>query len=107
MTTDQPPVTPLTKRRVVLDLVTAAEYPQPGGSALYARPDDDAPEGTIGLPIIYLTREDFLALGEREQVTITIEPGNTLPTHRTPCIDGNVCGDRAHCPPPEAPEATR
>lgn len=23
--------------------------------------------------------------------------------HRAPCVDGSVCGEPAHCPPPEEP----
>lgn len=87
-------VTTLTKSRVVLDLVTADSSTLDSSSALYARPDDDRP-GAITLPLVYLTPEDFRALGEREQITITIEAGNTLPGHRAVRVDG---GD-AHCPP--------
>ncbi|WP_419704967.1 hypothetical protein [Promicromonospora sp. NFX87] len=115
MTTDQTPVTPLTKRCVVLDLVSGHASALAGMSALYARPDDDAPEGAIALPLIYLTAADFRALGEREQITITIEPGDTLTIpaipaipdvpvlgHRAPCVDGSVCGG-VHCPPAPVP----
>lgn len=99
--TDQTPVTPLTKRRVVLDLVTADSSALDDSSALYARPDDDRP-GAITLPLIYLTPADFRALGEREQITIPIEPGAVLSPHRPPCDDGSVCGG-PHCPPADMP----
>lgn len=104
------PVT-LTERRVVLDLVTAAGSPLHAGTALYARPDDDR-GGAISLPLIYLSPADFLALGQREQITITIEPGDLLNEteapvlgHRAPCVAGSVCGEFVHCPPPA--EVTR
>lgn len=84
----------LTRRRVVLDLVPIARYPQSGGSAMYARSTEDGEEGTVGLPIIYLTPEDFRALGEREQITITIEPGDVLDLARDgapiPAQDGTT-----------------
>lgn len=72
MTSEKSSVTPRARRQAVLDLVTVAN------SALYARPDVDAEDGTISLPLIYLSPEDFRALGEREQITVTIEPGNAL-----------------------------
>lgn len=78
MTTAQNPNPAITKRRVVLDLVPGHPSAPDDSSALYARPDDDRDAPAITLPLIYLTPADFRALGEREQITITIEPGNTL-----------------------------
>lgn len=70
------PAPAITKRRIVLDLMQAGEY-----TATYANPDDDATstERTVmALPALHLSADDFRALGEREQITLTIEPGDLL-----------------------------
>ncbi|HEY9251713.1 MAG TPA: hypothetical protein VIP06_03560 [Nocardioides sp.] len=96
MTTEETPTAPtLTKRRVVLDLMNVGKF-----TATYANPDDDASptERTVmGLPVIYLNAEDFRALGEREQVTITIEPGDLLNDEEAEEVTCPNCG-RDHIP---------
>lgn len=70
------PAPAITKHRIVLDLMQSGEY-----TATYANPDDDdapAERTVMALPVIYLSADDFRALGEREQITLTIEPGDLL-----------------------------
>lgn len=66
----------ITKRQVVLDrMADEQNLHERYGYVMFAVSDD---EGDADLPELYVAEADFRALGEPEQITVTIEPGDRL-----------------------------
>lgn len=62
----------ITKRQVVLPLSLPADCE--GDVAVY----EPGPEMEVREPEVCLSFADYMALGEPEQITVTIEPGDRL-----------------------------
>lgn len=63
----------LIKRQALLDLVTIQDT-----YAGYALPAQDDPDDGVDYPELYITADDFRAMGEPQQITVTIEPGDQM-----------------------------